>query len=82
MMGYEYEKVIETQANSNIIKEMLEIRSMMIAQGLAVPANLTNSISKELFILAVDTDQTFKSVYTEYTKDTAKHVMATVTNIK
>ena len=81
-MEYDYDNVIETQTNSSIIKDMLEIRSMMIVQGLAVPANLTNSISKELFILAVDTDKTFKSVYIEYTKDVGKPALATVTNIK
>ena len=81
-MEYGFEDIIETQTNTCVVKDLLEIRGMMLEQGIIIPENLNDTISKELFILSVDTDKTYRSVHAEYTKDAAKHVMATVTKIK
>lgn len=66
---------------TNVVKDFLEIRTMLVENGMET-AMIDDSIRKEIYILAVSTDKTFRTVEAEYNKEQAKDKLSVVKPIK
>lgn len=75
--------IMQESDGSEHILGLLNIRRQLVEQGLELSLNsLEDAITKEILIVAMDTDRTYRSVYNTYQKDFTKGNVAAVVPIK